>query len=429
MHQKFFEKYFLIFFSLVPLSILVGPAVSLFNILVISLLGIFTLRFIYKQGFNFFLSYPVKLLIFLYGYLILNSFIALDFEVSASRNFGFIRFIIFFILCNYFFYISHKTSNIFKFWTIILLIVIFDVFYESINGVNILGYGEAYGKRIISFFRTEPVVGFYIYSLFFIILGYFFNKYEDFNINKKILTIIFVFLACYAVLLTGERSNTIKFIIGLIIFFIFYDNFSIRKIFSLVALIFLILFISINYIPFLKMRYHHQVYNIFTQEHQRDQIKTNIYLNLYYSAYHVFKKYPYFGVGNKNYRVETCISENAQKYSKENDGPYLCITHPHQIYFEFLSEHGLIGTTILLFIFFNLIFRKLKIIILSKNYIQLGCFIYLAINFLPLLPSGSFFADFKSTMFWLNLSIMYSVSKDTNIFYLFDKNHNFTKHK
>ena len=66
---------------------------------------------------------------------------------------------------------------------------------------------------------------------------------------------------------------------------------------------------------------------------------------------------------------------------------------------------------------------------MSKNYIQIGCFIYLVINFIPLLPSGSFFADFKSTMFWLNLSIMYSVSKDTNIFYLFDKNHNFTKHK
>ena len=44
-----------------------------------------------------------------------------------------------------------------------------------------------------------------------------------------------------------------------------------------------------------------------------------------------------------------------------------CVTHPHQIYFEFLSEHGLIGTAILLVIFFNLIFRKLKIIILSKK--------------------------------------------------------------
>ena len=73
--------------------------------------------------------------------------------------------------------------------------------------------------------------------------------------------------------------------------------------------------------------------------------------------------------------------------------------------------------------------KNLKIIILSQNYIQIGCFIYLLINFLPLLPGGSFFSDFKSTFFWLNLSIMYAVNKDTNIFYLMYKNHNFTNHK
>ena len=66
-------------------------------------------------------------------------------------------------------------------------------------------------------------------------------------------------------------------------------------------------------------------------------------------------------------------------------------THPHQIYIELLSEHGLVGTIILLFIFFYLIFKNLKIIIISRNSIQLGCFTYLIINFLPILPSGSFF--------------------------------------
>ena len=69
----------------------------------------------------------------------------------------------------------------------------------------------------------------------------------------------------------------------------------------------------------------------------------------------------------KNYRVETC--DKAKKFKN-----YYCITHPHQIYFEFLSEHGLIGTTILLSIFFFLIFKNLKIMILSQNYIQIRLF-------------------------------------------------------
>ena len=55
--------------------------------------------------------------------------------------------------------------------------------------------------------------------------------------------------------------------------------------------------------------------------------------------------YPILGVGNKNYRVETC-----SKQSLIYDCYYT--THPHQIYFEFLSEHGLVGTAILLSIFF-----------------------------------------------------------------------------
>ena len=101
--------------------------------------------------------------------------------------------------------------------------------------------------------------------------------------------------------------------------------------------------------------------------------------------------------------------------TKINDN-YVLNTHPHQIYIEFLSEHGLVGTIILLSIFFYLIFKNLKIIIISRNSIQLGCFTYLIVNFLPILPSGSFFNDFSSTLFWINLSIMYACNKKTNIF-------------
>ena len=130
-------------------------------------------------------------------------------------------------------------------------------------------------------------------------------------------------------------------------------------------------------------------------------------------------------MGNKNYRVETCNRGYTFEYGAKDELKdkynYLCVTHPHQIYFEFLAEHGLVGTIILLSIFFYLIFKNLKIIILSKNYIQIGCLIYLILNFIPILPGGSFFSDFKSTLFWLNLSIMYSVSKDTNIFFLLKK--------
>ena len=89
-------------------------------------------------------------------------------------------------------------------------------------------------------------------------------------------------------------------------------------------------------------------------------LKENIYIKHYKSGYAVFKKYPLFGVGNKNYRIET---RGENQYTKEN---YIPDTHPHQIYFELLSEHGLIGTTIILSLIFFLIFRNLKICIILK---------------------------------------------------------------
>ena len=81
-----------------------------------------------------------------------------------------------------------------------------------------------------------------------------------------------------------------------------------------------------------------------------------------------------------------------------------------------LSEHGIIGTIIILSIIFYLTFRIIGKIINSRNYIQAGCFAFLMINFIPLLPSGSFFNNFNITLFMINFSLMYAVNKETNIF-------------
>ena len=97
---------------------------------------------------------------------------------------------------------------------------------------------------------------------------------------------------------------------------------------------------------------------------------------------------------------------------------YSCSTHPHQLYFEFLAEHGIVGALILIFILFSLILSKIKIILSSKNYLQLGCLTFLLTSFIPLLPSGAFFADYNLTIFWINLSIMYAVGNKTNVFRL-----------
>ena len=402
------EKIYIFLFSLIPLSIIFGSSISLINILIILIFFlIFTSKSIEKEIFK---NSTIIFLIFIYFYLIFNSFIAVDFEMSAIRNFGFIRFILFFIVVNYLFNLSNKTNNIFSFWSLLIIIVAFDSFIEFFLGRNILGYGELYGDRIVSFFKDEPIVGGYINAFIFIIIGYFFDKFFEKDLRFKILLVFIIFLLFSAVLITGERSNGIKVTFGLILFFILNKRLNFNyKIFTLLSVITIFLFAILNS-SYLKNRYYHMfVYHLTDSERLSIFLKKQQYFELYKSGIAIFKDYPFFGVGNKNYRVVSSRDENIRD-------DYEWSTHPHQIYFEFLSEHGAVGTIILLSLIFIMMFKNLKIIILSRNSIQLGCLIYLIINFLPILPSGSFFGDFNSTLFWLNLSIMYACNSKTNIF-------------
>jgi len=82
--------------------------------------------------------------------------------MSAYRNLGFIRFGIFFLAFNYFFYNKDFLNKVLIVWTLTLSLLSLDTHIESILGKNILGYGEAYGARIVSFFKDEPIVGGYI---------------------------------------------------------------------------------------------------------------------------------------------------------------------------------------------------------------------------------------------------------------------------
>jgi len=408
MEKKFLQNYFFLLFSIIPITIIIGPAISLINILLIDLS--FIIFIFYTKKFDI-LNHPiVRILIILYIYLIFNSLIALDFSLSITRNFGFIRFIILFLAINYFFLNKKKIDFLLKFWFLVISVVIIDSYIELIFGKNILGYGEAYGERIVSFFKDEPIVGAYLLGFILLLSGHLFKNFENKNIFFKILIIITIFLLITCVLFTGERSNTLKMFFGFFLLFIFNHYFNLRIKIYVISISFLLLLFTFLSSDYLKLRYNDQLLKpLSTKEKRIEFFNENIYLKIYRSGIEVFQNYPVFGVGNKNYRIETC---DRNKINKN----YYCITHPHQVYIEFLAEHGLFGTFILLAILFYLIFRYLKIIMLSKNLIQQGSFIYLIINFLPILPSGSFFSDFNSTLFWINLSIMYASNPETNIF-------------
>ena len=412
-----FQKYFYLLLLLFPITTILGPTVSLSNIILINISFLILLFKI--NNFLFLKSYPFKLLLALYVYLIFNTFISIDQTIGLARNLGFLRFVILFVFINYFFY-NYNSRKILDYWVILFSIFLSDVFIEYFFGSNIFGWGaieingvpQPHGPRVVSFFKDEPIAGAFLISFMFMLFGHLLSNQK----LNKIFAWIFLAIALLGILLTGERSNFIKAFLGFFIFFSLVDFLRLKlKIFfgiSFLALLTIILIKS----PYLNNRFINQAFEqINSKEKLEIFYEENVYAKLYKSGFSVFKNYPYFGVGNKNYRVEVCDTKNHHKSN------YYCLTHPHQVYIEFLSEHGLFGTIILLGIFFFMMFKILKEITRSQNYVQLGAFVFIVINFTPIIPTGSFFSDFNSTNFWLNVSIMYACNSNTNIFDKYNK--------
>ena len=404
--NKFSYNYFLILFSLIPVSIILGSSVSLINVLIIDISFLFLI--LRNNQLTFLKTEPIKYLLVLYIYLIFNSLVSVDASSGIYRNLGFLRIIILFIAFNFFFNQKFFFEKLLKIWFIIISIVVFDVFFEFFVGKNLLGYpesrevGVSFGSRLVSFFKDEPIVGGFINGFYLILIGFLANKYY-FKQKKIIFFVSIIFLL--AILFTGERSNSIKALLGIFLLIIFFKHLEKRFkiIFFTVSLLTLILLIFNS--DYLKLRYTEQIKGALTSESR--------YLALYKSGFEVFKQFPLFGSGNKNYRVVTCDNDNPKIVKSEN---FLCTTHPHQIYFEFLSEHGLLGTFILLFLFYKIIFSKIFMVIKEANYIQMGSMIFLITTFLPMLPSGSFFNDYGITIFAINLGIMYGSNLNFNVF-------------
>ena len=390
------NNYFLVLFSLIPISIISGSLISISNILLIDMS--FLILIMVNKDYSFLKSKPVKYLFLLYLYLIFNSLISTDREIGLARNLGFIRMIILFVAFNYFFNQKLFLKKVLYSWSIILCFILLDVFFESLNGKNIFGFGGGeYGGRLVSFFKDEPIIGGYINGFYLIIIGFLLNET---NFKNKNVIVFLSALFLIGIFLTGERSNTIRAFLGLIIFYLAYKEYGIKKKIIFFTSIFVFFLLLISNSSFLKSRYVSQIKLYFNTN--------QIYFEIYKSGFEVFKDNKFFGVGNKNYRIETC---NLDK--KEN---YYCTTHPHQIYFEMLSEHGILGSILIFVVLYKIIFSKIVKTLRNNNYIMTASFIYLTLIFLPLLPSGAFFSDYILTLFMINLSIFYSSSKTFNIF-------------
>ena len=180
MIKKIDLKIYNLLFIFIPLTIILGPTISLINIFLLVL--IYLLKYFKIDHLqSIFRNKTLFFLFFFYLYLIFNTFISIEPLSGIYRNIGFVRLILLFISINYFFYINKYDFSSFKVWTIFLVFFVFDVYFERFYGTNILGFGstdQVYGPRIVSFFKDEPIAGAYIIGLLFLIIGYLSEIYK-----------------------------------------------------------------------------------------------------------------------------------------------------------------------------------------------------------------------------------------------------------
>ena len=175
-----------------------------------------------------------------------------------------------------------------------------------------------------------------------------------------------------------------------------------KIIFGVSAVILMITFLTLS--PKLNIRFKGQIINNLEKKGIIESAKETQHGAHYYTAIEIFKKNIFFGIGSKNFRIE-CAKKD---YYNPNflRSEERCSTHPHQIYLEFLSEHGIVGTLIILYVIFYILIGNIKVFLVKRNYIHLASIAFILSTFLPIIPSGSFFVSFDATIFWLNFAIM-----------------------
>ena len=127
--------------------------------------------------------------------------------------------------------------------------------------------------------------------------------------------------------------------------------------------------------------------------------------DMYITAYRIFLDNKLFGVGPRQYR-NTCDDYAVSIYS--------CETHPHNTYLELLSEAGIFAFLIVTSFFILLCFVSIKHFIFKFihgkksviNDLEVCLFSAVIISLWPFSPSGSFFNNWMSIVYYFPIGLM-----------------------
>ena len=457
------EKILLGSLLILPLALISGPFLS--DLLIIVSACIFIFFTIREKNFKFYRNFFIFFFLLFYINLILSSFLSDNILLSFESSLFYFRFIFFALAIwyvhenynsfnIYFFYVLLFSG----------LFLSLDGLFQFYYGSNILGFNFD-NHRLSGLFGSEAKLGSYLSRLMPILFSLYFYNLKNLNFKIKILFCFYIILASYIVLITGERvSNFYIILIALFIFIISIRNLKFFIIVFILLNTFVFIFM-VNEKAFNHFMYRNiistieqsnalrttQPYNLDTKkklsEHlfKGQSIKQNLpivihylrefsdsilntniknifnnnenegkeiyfisypYHTIYSTALSIIKKNFPYGIGPKMFRIECAKIEHYKDFNawEHKRG---CSTHPHNTYLQLLLETGFFGF-IFVFVVFLLVFTKiihyLLIYFLTNNiFIVSKLFLYIAllISLFPFQPTGSFFNNWNSIIYFL----------------------------
>ena len=413
MYKDILNKIHIYILFLFPIFYIIGPAFADSYLTIISIIGLFffisnkkKIRTDYINLFYFFL--------FFYFIMVFSS-INTEYDIlsSINRSLPYIRYF-FFTIAIVFFINNSKTYAINM--NIVLLgiiLILFGSFFQIITSYNIIGNFIDRPDRLSALFNDELIVGTQL--LYLLIIYLFLGNFNKKDVLlKKLIPFLLILFSFYIIIRSGERMIFYKFLLSILIFYVFYFKKITNAIFSFISLI-IVFTILVSYNSTLSNRFIDQfIIKFSTNEHiintnensKNNEFNINNFFSsghgvLFVTSYEIFLDNPLLGVGPKQFR-NACKN---YEYVKENlnSKNSTCSTHPHNLYLEILSELGILGLiSFFVLLIYLLYFSNYNI------YIGLWTFVPIFIFLWPIASSGSLLSNSTSPIFWFMISLFIS---------------------
>jgi len=383
----------ILFFSalLLPVSLFVGPFIT--EILILLICFSFIYYLISKKKKISFKNLEIFLISF-FCLIVISSLLSDHKLISLKSSFLSIRF---FILIYAIIFIVNKLDYFFKYFFIIcfgaLILNMFAGYLQIMEYIFLVKNNVHFSIIVSGFFGDEKKLGSFLCRLLPLVIGCYLLVSKN-QVNKKVINILIFFIPIlFLVFFTAERM-AIVYCIFTILFFIFYAVKINRKAIIIFSLLIISIPLMVYVFNFNKFKEtindsYNQIFPggklvYFSKQHQTFAI----------TSIELFKKKPILGIGPNNFRrkCETTRDFIIKKYEFIDRNVQNCSTHPHNIFFQLLSETGLIG------IFYYMVFNIFLLIetfrfLFKKNYNQISFFFLLPVFYYlnPFFPSGNFF--------------------------------------